>query len=89
MRPDVRPSCPFNRPHVRPTKKHLSIFEIFSKNIQRICPVCPAFKGQRDISVWDVRSLLGGPLGSHLNSLHELLDAPWVIPSHKYKLLSL
>ena len=39
------PSCPSHKPHVLPIRKYFSIFEVFSKNIQKICPICPILKG--------------------------------------------
>jgi hypothetical protein len=40
---------------IRPIRKYLSIFKVFSKNIQRICPICPMLKGQMDMSIYPSR----------------------------------
>ena len=42
----AHPSKTSNRLHVCLTRKYLSIFEVFFKNIQRICLVCPTHEGR-------------------------------------------
>ena len=60
----LKVSCQSNKEIFEYIQASLDIFELFSKNIQKICLICPTLKGQKEhvrlfiLSVQDVQSPL-------------------------------